>query len=285
MALTRRRQRHEDIFSEIILCYHNLTKSEIKIADFVLRNKQTVSGQSICELAASCDVSEATVTRFCHSIGCGSFNEFKLSVVQSNSGFDSMDMDTDLYSTLLASDPVDIKCKKLCNVSVHALQQTYRILEEGAITRAVELLSGATSVHCFGQGNSSIVAEDAWGRFSCVSHKFHYISNSHLQARTASLLGRGNVILYFSFSGNVRELAEVGQILAESEAKLILITRFPNSPGAQYADLVLLCGANEAPEQQGSIAAKIGQLFIVDVLFHEYCAKNRITSVYASPIE
>ena len=90
------------------------------------------------------------------------------------------------------------------------------------------------------------------------------------------------MILYFSFSGNVRELSEVGQILSGSAAKLILVTRFPNSPGAQYADLLLLCGANEAPEQQGSIAAKIGQLFIVDVLFHEYCARNGITSVYAT---
>ena len=278
--MSRHKQRHEDIFSEIILCYHNLTKSETKIADFVLRHKQMIHNHSITELADACDVSEATITRFCHSIGCGSFNEFKLSIVQSNSGSDSMDMDTDLYSTIFPDDSLEEKCKKLCNVSTHALQQTFHNLDTEAIRDAVDLLSGAGSVHCFGQGNSSIVAEDAWGRFSCVSPKFHYISNSHLQAQTASLLGKNDVILYFSFSGNVRELTEVGQILSGTEAKLILITRFPNSPGAQYADLLLVCGANEAPEQQGSIAAKIGQLFIVDVLFHEFCAKNGITSVF-----
>lgn len=283
--MSRHKPRHEDIYSEIILCYHNLTKSETKVADFVLRHKQTVQGQSISELASACDVSEATITRFCHSIGCSSYNEFKLSIVQSNSAPDAVGMETDLYSTLLPQDPVDIKCKKLCNVSMEALTQTLHNLEIDAISEAVRILSEAGGVYCFGQGNSSIVAEDAWGRFSCVSPKFHYISNSHLQAQTASLLGKGDVVLYFSFSGNVRELAEVGQLLADSEAKLILVTRFPNSPGARYADLLLVCGANEAPQQQGSIAAKIGQLFIVDVLFHEFCSRNGISSIYTSTAE
>lgn len=280
----RHNPHHEDVFSEIILCYNNLTKSEAKVADYVLRNKQTIPGQSISELAEACKVSEATVTRFCHSIGCGSFNEFRLAVVQINYAGSGVELETDLYHELTPADPISLKCRKLCSVSMDALQQTLTNLDEKAIAEAVEIFSQANNVYCFGQGNSSIVAEDAWGRFSCVSTKFHYISNAHLQSTTASLLGKGDVILYFSFSGNVRELSEVGQILAGTDAKLILVTRFPNSPGTQFADLLLICGANEAPQQQGSIAAKIGQLFIVDVLFHEFCARNAITSIYsASP--
>lgn len=278
-----KRHRHEDIFSVLIQCYNTLTKSETKVADYVLRHKQAIHNQSISELAASCEVSEATISRFCHSVGCGSFNEFKLSVVSSLSGAEPVNVDTDLYSALQPSDTVEQKCRKLCSVSMEALQQTLHDMDFDAISEAVDILSEANSVYCFGQGNSGIVAEDAWGRFSCVSTKFHYISNANLQANTAALLGKGDVILYFSFSGSVRELSEVGQMLENTDAKLILVTRFPNSPGAQYADLLLICGANEAPRQQGSIAAKIGQLFIVDVLFHEFCARNQITSIYSAP--
>ena len=145
------------------------------------------------------------------------------------------------------------------------------------------MLSKARSVFCFGQGNSSIVAEDAWCRFCVVSPKFHTVSNSRLQADTAALLTGEDVVLYFSFSGAVPELLEMGQILKKSKARLILVTRFPNSPGAQYADLLLLCGAHEAPAQQGSIAAKVSQLFIVDILFHEFCAQNHIDLLYQEP--
>lgn len=271
---------NEDIFSILIRNYNNLTRSETKVADYILRHKQQVPMQSISELAVACNVSEATISRFCHSAGCASFNEFKLAVVQAISGGDVVGMHTDLYSTILPTDSVEQKCRKLCNVSTEALQQTLNELEVDHIEEAVKLFSEAKSVYCFGQGNSSIVAEDAWGRFSCVSSKFHYISNANLQATTAQLLGEGDVVLYFSFSGSVPELIEMGKILEKSKAKLVLVTRFPNSPGAQYADLLLICGANEAPQQQGSIAAKIGQLFIVDVLFHEFCAQNHIRSIF-----
>lgn len=281
--MEKKHSQNEDIFSTLIHSYNNLTRSETKVADYILRHKQQIHLQSISELAGACEVSEATISRFCHSVGCGSFNEFKLAVVQANSSTDSAAMDIDLYSTVLPTDTVEQKCRKLCNISTNALHQTLKELDFQSIEDAVEILSHAKSVLCFGQGNSSIIAMDAWGRFTCVSPKFHYISNANLQYDTARLLGRNDVVLYFSFSGAVRELKEVGEVLKHSEAKLILVTRFPNSPGAELADLVLICGANEAPHQQGSIAAKISQLFIVDVLFHEYCAKNHITSIYQEP--
>lgn len=278
--MSHKKQQSEDIFTALIHSYNTLTRSETKVADYILRHKQEIHLQSISELAQRCSVSEATISRFCHSVGCASFNEFKLAVVQAISASENIDMGTDLYSSILPDDSIEQKCRKLCNVSTDALHQTLSELDVDIIDKVVDMLSRAGSVYCFGQGNSSIVAEDAWGRFSCVSPKFHYIANANLQATTAELLGKNDVVLYFSFSGAVRELTEMGKILQNREAKLILVTRFPNSPGAQYADLLLICGANEAPQQQGSIAAKIGQLFIVDVLFHEYCARNRVASIF-----
>lgn len=283
--MDQKRRRNEDIFSTLIHSYNNLTKSETKVADYILRHKQQVHLQSISELAAACDVSEATISRFCHSVGCGSFNEFKLAVVHAISSFESASDGTDLYSTILPTDPIEQKCRKLCNVGTNALQQTLNELDVERLDKAVDMLSQAKNVFCFGQGNSGIVAEDAWGRFSCVSPKFHYIANADFQKVTAQLLGKDDVVLYFSFSGSVRELSEVGRILQKNGTKLILMTRFPNAPGAAYADLLLICGANEPPQQRGSIAVKIGQLFIVDVLFHEYCARNGITSIYQEPPE
>lgn len=270
----------EDIFDSLIRSYHNLTRSETKVADYILRHKQEIHSQSISELAAACNVSEATISRFCHSVGCSSFNEFKLATVHAISSTDTAIVDTDLYSTVQASDSIEQKCRKLYNVSTDALQKTLGELNPDTIAEVAQVLSESTRVFCFGQGNSSIVAEDAWGRFSCVSPKFHFIANANLQSTTVELLGEGDVVLYFSFSGAVRELIEIGKVMKKSKAKLILVTRFPNSPGAAFADHLLICGANEAPQQQGSIAAKIGQLFIVDILFHEFCAINRIASIF-----
>ena len=71
-----------------------------------------------------------------------------------------------------------------------------------------------------------------------------------------------------------RDLLEIARLAQEREAKLILITRFPKSPGAALADIVLECGAKEGPLQMGSIAARMGQLYLTDVLFNEMCRRD-----------
>ena len=53
--------------------------------------------------------------------------------------------------------------------------------------------------------------------------------------------------------------------------KVILVSRFPKSPGGQLADLVLQCGSNEGPLQVGSVSARMAQLFVLDLLFTEVC--------------
>ena len=185
----------------------------------------------------------------------------------------------DLYGDIQLEDSLEQKCQKLYRVGTQALQQTLDLLDYGAVRKVVDCLYEADNVYCFGQGNTSIIAMDAWGRFSSITSKFHWINDFHMQAITAATLGAKDVILYFSFSGAMRELSELGGLVQKTEAKLILVTRFPNSPGAKFSDLLLICGADEAPNQQGSVAVKLGQLFIIDVLFHEYCSKDAKTAL------
>ena len=61
-------------------------------------------------------------------------------------------------------------------------------------------------------------------------------------------------------------------------ARLILVTRFPNSPASAYADTVLLCGPNEQPFQFGSTSALISQLYVLEVLLSEFIRRDPETA-------
>lgn len=82
------------------------------------------------------------------------------------------------------------------------------------------------------------------------------------------------MVLYFSYTGATHEVLEAAELIASRGAKMILVTRFLNAPASSFADTVLLCGPNELPLQFGSIAAIISQMYVVDVLFSEYCRQN-----------
>ena len=83
-----------------------------------------------------------------------------------------------------------------------------------------------------------VMAMEAWARFSTAAPIFIHISDSHMQA---------------------------------SEVPVFLVTHFPKSAGAEFATVVLQCGCNESPLQSGSVAAKVGQLFLIDCMFYGFC--------------
>ena len=119
-----------------------------------------------------------------------------------------------------------------------------------------------------------VLAQEAAHLFSTAFSKYFAICDSHMQTIATAQLGPGDVILYISYSGATRELLETARLARERDAKLILITRFPKSPGAALASVVLQCGTNESPLQMGSVAARVAIIFVLDVLFSEVCRRD-----------
>lgn len=263
----------DNVFSKLTESFESLTKRELLVANYILSHKMDIPYITISELAAICDVSIATVTRLVQKLSFESFRTFKLAAYRSLSNQGSIPpsgVNGNIYGGLRPEDSVQIKIQKLHGVEVRALNEVMAGLKPESISNAVKLLREARSVFCFGQGNSSIIAMEAWGSFATITKKFHYVSNGHLQAITASQMDEHDVILYFSFSGATVELLEIRDIIQRTGAKLILVTRFPSTPGAVAADVVIVCGVDESPYQRGSVSVKIAQLFIIDILYNEY---------------
>ena len=95
-----------------------------------------------------------------------------------------------------------------------------------------------------------------------------------MQAMAAAIMDPRDVLFFFSYSGSTRDVLEISGIARDRGAKIVLVTRFPNSPGARIADFVLQCGANESPMQSGSIAARVAQMYLLDVLFSEFSRRD-----------
>jgi DNA-binding MurR/RpiR family transcriptional regulator len=118
-----------------------------------------------------------------------------------------------------------------------------------------------------GQGGSMILAAEAAHLFSVCDGKYIPVSDSHMQIISAATLTEADAVLFFSYSGATKDMMETLSVVRQQKAKIILITRFPRSPGASLADVVLQCGSNESPLQHGSVPARIAQLFLLDILF------------------
>lgn len=266
--------RQEYILSKLRTDYDTFTRAEKKIADYVLTYKFDVQYMSITELAAKCGVAEATLTRFCRTLGCGGFTGFKLALAKGSSLSLTAGESEEMKKAINPSDTLGEMCQKLYNADREALSQTYQQIDPEQILRAVDYIQKAGRVYCCGQGGSGILAMEAWGRFITVTNKVQCVQDSHMQAMAISLLEPEDAILYFSFSGATKDLMDIAQIAGQAKVRLLLVTGSATAPAAALADVVLLCGAVEGPLQMGSVAAKVAQLYIIDVLFNEYCRRE-----------
>ncbi len=263
-----------DVFTRINREYYQLTSAEKKIADYMLLQRQECQYMSISEMAEVADVAEATVSRFCRRLGYKGYSAFKLAVAGSASAQRPM---SPLYGEVQAEDSLGDMCQKIYAADVDAITQTLALVNPAAVTAAADLILSADRVLCMGLGGSMVLAREAAHLFSTALPYCYPVDDSHFQAIRCALLTPRDVVMYFSYSGSTRDVVDVMKIAQDRGAKTILITRFPKSPGAACADVVLECGAREGPLQMGSVAARMGQLFLIDVLFSEVCRRDMET--------
>ena len=266
----------DNIFTNISNGYYHFTAAEKKVAEYVLGHKTDVQYMSISELAEECSVAEATISRFCRRLRLKGYNAFKLAIAkavaeeQGGAGL----LSDHRREKITPDDSLVELGRKLAVGYGAAISQSMALLRPDRIKLAVDLMCSAERVYFMGQGGSMHMSMVAAHQFSTVSPRFFAVQDSHVQASTVALLSPGDVVLFFSYSGSTKELMENMHLAKSRGVKVILLTRFSKSPGAAQADVVLQCGANEGPLQLGSMPAKMAQLFVVDVLFHEYIRRD-----------
>lgn len=263
-----------NILERIHAAYYHLTAAERKVADFVLAQHNQVQFMSITQLAEECGVAEATVSRFCRSLKLKGFNAFKIELAKhsvSGAGPGRKPREE-------SPDTLEGRCAQVGRLATDAIRQTIELVEPKQVLRAVEMFESAPRIMCIGSGGSMIMAQECAHLFSTVTGKFCAVSDSHSQMSATATMGLEEVIVLFSYSGATTSGLQVLELARSRGIRTVLVTRFNKSPAAKLADVVLRCGSNESPFQFGSVPAKVAQLIVMDVLFQEYCRRNREAS-------
>ena len=256
-----------DILERIHTAYYQLTAAERRVADYVLAQHEQVQFMSITQLAEECGTAEATVSRFCRSLALKGFNAFKLELARHT-------VTGPQKPQAAPSDSITARSMEVERLAHDAIRQTVELVDPERIRRAIDIIEKAPHVICMGTGGSMIMASECSHMFSTVTGKFFAISDSHIQMSTAATMDPKDVIVLFSYSGATNNGLQILELAKNRGIATVLVTRFPKSPAAKLADVVLCCGSNESPFQFGSVPARIAQLVVVDILFQEYCHRN-----------
>jgi len=248
------------VFERIRQMRDALTPAERRVADLALNHPRSIINDPIIDIARKADVSQPTVIRFCRSLGCQGLSDFKLKLATGLTGT----IPVSHSQVHLGDTATDFGAKVLDN-TVSAILQLREHLNFENVERAIDILNGARRIEFYGLGNSNIVAQDAHYKFFRFGIPTIAYGDLYMQAASAALLGKGDVIVAVSKSGRAPELLRVLEVAMQQGATVIAITS-SNTPLAKRATVALETDHIEIRESQLSMISRILHLVIIDIL-------------------
>lgn len=232
-----------------------ITKSQRKLIEyFETVDQKQVIYMSITDLAAATGVAEATVLRFCRSLGFNGYQEFRLNLAQGIVDVGHRERDGIGYVEDIADAYAD------------AVENCRRSITEEDLQTAYDMIFSARTICCFGAGHSHLAALELHNRLMTMGLLTYCERDAHLQNVLLSSRNEEDLLILFSISGSTKDAIEAAEIARACGMKVIIVTCYENSPLTRYADLVISSAPIQSPTEVGSMRGKIMQLFLVDVI-------------------
>lgn len=251
----------DNALGRIRIALPNMARSAQRIAEFILERPEDIVGMSVTELAESTGVSEGSVINFCRSIGLSGFQQMKLSLAQ-----EIVQPVQFIHEDLDRNDDLEAVCRKVFHSGIQALRDTLSVLDPTALARAVDAVRTAKRVEIYGIGSSAPVAEDMHYRMLRIGLDARAVTDSHIQAISASRCDPDVAVITISHSGATHETVVATKLAHEAGARTIVITNFARSPIQTDADIVLFTMARETRFRTEAMTSRIAQICVVDAL-------------------
>ncbi|WP_152397516.1 MurR/RpiR family transcriptional regulator [Paenibacillus guangzhouensis] len=256
---------NDNILIKIREMKESLTPVEKLVAEYILENLEDIPHLSIKNLAQLTKTSDASVLRFCKTMGYTGYRSFIVSI---SASLGSMDEDEkDQYTDIQPGDDLSIIISNISRNNIKSIEDTHSVIDKNEIARAVQVLRQSKRIAFFGIGASSLIGIDAEQKFSRINKMCHTYADGHSQLAAAVLLEKNDVAIFISNSGSTVEILDSLEIAKKNGAVTIAITKYHKSELADEADIVLSISTPEVTIRSGAMGSRIAMLTIIDILF------------------
>jgi len=244
--------------------FNSLSKSEKRVAEFVQKHMDETVLLSLQGLAKKCDTSDATVLRFCRSLGYLGFADFKVSLVPE----------------LLRSGKrayIDANSENEPTDSREAFRQNFIIQTDSTLKNCDDYTMGlvaskinkANKVVVLGLGGSAGVAQIFCDSLGSLGVFGNFFRDRSLIQNIIPILKKGDVVIGISHSGETEEIVAAIKKAKEYGATTVGITNSSQSNIASVAEIPLITGVPMNLMGSYSCQARISQLVILELVLGE----------------
>jgi len=235
------------------------TKTERRIADYILNNRMESAVGSVGSAAEQLKVSKTSLIRFAKRMGFEGYREFRKQLQE-----EEVKCTSPSERFMLLTDNGQMsRVANLANLEMDNVQQCLGRLDEEALHGLVEKIVTARRVYTAGQNMASFAAEIMSYRMKMLGFPFESVTLERDGLDDQLIYAqKGDLLILFDFPDYSRSIRKGAAYAAERGLQIAVITDDVTCPVVKYADWAFYCDA-QTDLFKNSLVAPV---FLVNVL-------------------
>ena len=243
-----------------------LTKTEKTIADYIEVHLESIAKQSIKELSEQINTSEASIVRFCKTLGFKGYRDFAIKLSEEIGSKKNSDSKNE-YTDIRPGDNISTIIENVCFNNSKAIYDTKSVLNSEDLSKLIKIIEKADRIFFFGIGASGLVCMDASKKYMKKKKKTWALTDSHSMQLSSSLLSPKDIAIFLSYSGTTPEIISAFKTAKKTGAKTASISKYAKGNISSMTDIALYISSPEVTIRSGAMSSRIAMLNVIDIIF------------------
>ena len=253
----------KSVINQICASMDTFFETEKKIGNFIIHHPKEIVDMTVGELAKECQVSEASVSRFCKKIDMKGFHHLKISIAKE---MVSQSEDDEL-SNHISVDDLEQSLKNILANKVAELTQTVSMMNSENLQDILKRINNAQNVLFAAVGNTVPVAMDGAYKLNQIGISAVSTPVWETQLAYSYNLSPDDVVIAISNSGESTGVINILEAAKQKKATTISITNSEKSTIAKISDYHITTATREKLFLDEYRFSRVSATLVIEVLY------------------
>ena len=253
----------KSVINQICASMDTFFETEKKIGHFIIHHPKEIVDMTVGELAKECQVSEASVSRFCKKIDMKGFHHLKISIAKE---MVSQSEDDEL-SNHISVDDLEQSLKNILANKVAELTQTVSMMNSENLQDILKRINNAQNVLFAAVGNTVPVAMDGAYKLNQIGISAVSTPVWETQLAYSYNLSPDDVVIAISNSGESTGVINILEAAKQKKATTISITNSEKSTIAKISDYHITTATREKLFLDEYRFSRVSATMVIEVLY------------------
>lgn len=253
----------KSVINQICASMDTFFETEKKIGNFIIHHPKEIVDMTVGELAKECQVSEASVSRFCKKIDMNGFHHLKISIAKE---MVSQSEDDEL-SNHISVDDLEQSLKNILANKVAELTQTVSMMNSENLQDILKRINNAQNVLFAAVGNTVPVAMDGAYKLNQIGISAVSTPVWETQLAYSYTLSPDDVVIAISNSGESTGVINILEAAKQKKATTISITNSEKSTIAKTSDYHITTATREKLFLDEYRFSRVSATMVIEVFY------------------